>query len=326
MRLFARADYFSRTVRSQTTIGCSCCSQQRCVCLQSCIPIPQRTRIKGRTETKLFAKKKSIQEDGEEEEETMMEEEEVTEELEDEDEEAILDDNNGDTAILEDDASVESPEASLSDDAIDPMAILIKKKEEELSAQVKALETELRNERNALIRLRDRMSESGKNGYFIQQAKVADFLKEKEAEQKARVAKNKKEFVLKILPVVDSFREAPSLLAPTTEKEENMHKSYGSLLKSIVNVFDKYGYKEFAAEVGSKYDSNRHQVANVVEGKEDGIVVAALSSGMLDNENVVIRRALVNVSKVTTDANQQQQQQQQQAQDESKEAASEAEV
>ena len=50
---------------------------------------------------------------------------------------------------------------------------------------------------------------------------------------------------MKMLPVIESFRQAVIKAPPTTEREENMHKNYGSLLSSILNVFEKYGYKEF---------------------------------------------------------------------------------
>lgn len=57
------------------------------------------------------------------------------------------------------------------------------------------------------------------------------------------MAQNKKEFVEKMLPVVELFRSAPSKVPAETEREEKMHKSFGALLDSIVNVVEKYGYK-----------------------------------------------------------------------------------
>ena len=52
-----------------------------------------------------------------------------------------------------------------------------------------------------------------------------------------------------MLPVVDSFREAKNVIPVVTEREANMHNSFGSLLTGILNIFDKYGFKEF--DVGS---------------------------------------------------------------------------
>lgn len=48
-----------------------------------------------------------------------------------------------------------------------------------------------------------------------------------------------------MLPVVDAFRTAPQLHPPTTEREVNMHKSFGPLLDGILTVFKKFGYNEF---------------------------------------------------------------------------------
>ena len=103
------------------------------------------------------------------------------------------------------------------------------------------LENILRSERLLLARTKDKISESGKNGYFIIQAQVANYLKNKEMEQKESVAANKKEFVLKMLPVVDSFRDAPVIAPANTEREAKMHESFGALLKGVLDVFNKYG-------------------------------------------------------------------------------------
>jgi hypothetical protein len=76
-------------------------------------------------------------------------------------------------------------------------------------------------------------------------------LKNKEIELKENVAVNKKDFVMKMLPgthllthspnyllthspnhpVVDSFLDAPQVAPASTEREEKMHESFGSLLK-----------------------------------------------------------------------------------------------
>jgi molecular chaperone GrpE (heat shock protein) len=46
-----------------------------------------------------------------------------------------------------------------------------------------------------------------------------------------------------MLPVVDLFRQAPTVVPAITEREQNMHKNFGSLLDSILNIIEKYGYK-----------------------------------------------------------------------------------
>jgi molecular chaperone GrpE (heat shock protein) len=131
--------------------------------------------------------------------------------------------------------------------AHDPHAEAIKALEKELQSELTSLEAVLKAERLSLSRTRDRVSESGKNGFFIVQAQVADFQRKRDADQKARVERNKKEFIEKMIPVVDAFREAPVSSPASTEKEENMHKNFGSLLQGILTVFGKYGFEEFNA-------------------------------------------------------------------------------
>ena len=51
--------------------------------------------------------------------------------------------------------------------------------------------------------------------------------------------------------MVDAFRSAPNNTPAQTEKGDQMHKSFHSLLDSVLLVFSKYGFKEFS--VGKLY-------------------------------------------------------------------------
>jgi molecular chaperone GrpE (heat shock protein) len=181
--------------------------------------------------------------------------------------------------------------------ALSPYEQAVKDLENTLRQELSTAEAQLKTERTALLRTKDKVSESGKNGYFIVQAQVAEFQKKRDADQKSRVTRNKREFVEKMLPVVDAFREAPTVAPPTNEREENMHKNFGSLLAGVMTVFDKYGYVEYDAEEGSALNPARHQVAEVVEGAVDGVVVRQLKKGMANKEGEVLRRALVVASR-----------------------------
>lgn len=130
---------------------------------------------------------------------------------------------------------------------LDPHEEAVKALESQIKSEIVMMETKLKTERVALSKVRDRISESGKNGYFIVQAKVAEFQKIKIVEQKSRVTRNKREFVMKMLPVVDAFRAAPIISPSSSEREVSMHKSFGSLLESILVVFEKYGFSEYDA-------------------------------------------------------------------------------
>eukprot|EP01038_Epipyxis_sp_PR26KG_P006637 gene6637-9111_t len=168
--------------------------------------------------------------------------------------------------------------------------------EKSLQLEVNKLESILRTERVQLTKLKDKASESGKNGYFIVQAQVNDFLKRKTVEQKERVQQNKKEFVVKMLPVVDSFRSSREIYPPTTDREENMHKTFEALLTGVLNVFDKFGFKDFEPEVGDKLNALKHEIVHVEEADEDGIIVSTVRKGTINSDGEVIRKAQVVVT------------------------------
>jgi|EP00596_Hydrurales_sp_CCMP1899_P002574 molecular chaperone GrpE (heat shock protein) len=168
-----------------------------------------------------------------------------------------------------------------------------KKYETTLRKEFEYLESALKSERGLLNLKRDKISTSGKNGYFFVQAEVAEYQKKQAVQQKARVNANKKEFVLKMLPVVDAFRAAPTIAVGQNEREESMHKNFGSLCNSIIVVFEKYGYKEYDAEVGGKLNPARHTVLEVIDGEVDGLVASQLKCGIADKDGDVLRRAVV---------------------------------
>ena len=174
----------------------------------------------------------------------------------------------------------------------DPLVKAIKEREAKLTAEVAQLEAQLRTERANLAKLKDQVSESGKNGYFIVQAQVAEFLKKNEMEQKNRVSRNKREFVTKMLDVVDGFRNAPLEFPGQTEREINMHKNFGSLVNGILMVFEKYGFSEINTSQGTPIDTEKMELGETVPG-DVGVVLATLRSGWVDSDGNVIRKALI---------------------------------
>lgn len=110
--------------------------------------------------------------------------------------------------------------------------------------------------------------------------------------------KNKREFVEKMLPLVDAFRGAKTMSPNTAEKEKLMHDSFGALLTSVIVVFDKYGFKEFDAAKGEKLDSSKYAVVEVREDPKatGSTVIESTRPGMYDSDGLVLRKALVIVS------------------------------
>lgn len=130
---------------------------------------------------------------------------------------------------------------------LSPYQNAVKNYQTQLEKEIEYVESVLTCERNMLALRKDTISMSGKNGYFFVQAEVAEFQKKKEIQQRNRVIKNKKEFVEKMLPVVDAFRAAPIVCPSASERENSMHTNLGSLCKMILEVFEKYGFTEYNA-------------------------------------------------------------------------------
>jgi molecular chaperone GrpE (heat shock protein) len=52
---------------------------------------------------------------------------------------------------------------------------------------------------------------------------------------------------MKMVPVIDTFRNAPVVAPASTERETNMHKNFASLTNQILTAFEKFGFKEFTS-------------------------------------------------------------------------------
>jgi hypothetical protein len=85
-------------------------------------------------------------------------------------EDEVVDSSAETNDALEVSSSATAPEPE------DPKKKAIENKEKEMKAQLAALEEQLRRNRLELIKVREQVSESGKNGYFLVQAQVNDFL------------------------------------------------------------------------------------------------------------------------------------------------------
>ena len=193
----------------------------------------------------------------------------------------------------EEDEEEEIPEEEMSE-----TERAVKAEEERLTQELKSLEDKLRAERRELIKVKDKISESGKTGFFMVQAQVSEFLKRKDKEQKSRVENNKRDFVQRMLPIIDMFREARAMAPPEegNERQENMHATFGSLLDSILIVFEKYGYREFTPDEGSTLRPLEHEVLELeeVDNDRDGQVLRVVRAGIRnENDDTIYRRACV---------------------------------
>lgn len=66
-----------------------------------------------------------------------------------------------------------------------------------------------------------------------------------ELDQKKKVSNDRRDYILKLLPLIDAMRAATQDVPASTPRVEEMHESYQSLLSKMMELFERYGYKEF---------------------------------------------------------------------------------
>lgn len=225
-------------------------------------------------------------------------------EVEVEEEEGEGENDKGDESDTEK-KEEENEEEENEEEELSPEAKAIKEAEEALRKQLNEVENTLRSERVNLSKVKDKKDLSGKNGFYIIQARVNEWNKQKDVQQKRRISANKREFVLKMLPIVDAFKKVPDDIPATNEREENMHESLGKIqYVQILQAFEKFGYVEFGPEKKDAIDPVKHQVEGelVEQGTEyEGKVVEVLKKGIVDVDGNVIRRCLIIGGKPTAE-------------------------
>lgn len=174
-----------------------------------------------------------------------------------------------------------------------------------LKLEIEALKTQLRSERYLLSKVKDEVSENGLDAFHIIQAKVNDFKKKSIVEQKQRVEHNKREFVEMMIPILHAFRNVSKTVPANNERGNSIHASFNSLLSNILAVFERLGYTEFSAEIGSKLDTRQHEIMHTVEVEEGGgqILATIGEPGLVCNDGSVIRKAQVVVSQLRIGTN-----------------------
>jgi molecular chaperone GrpE len=102
--------------------------------------------------------------------------------------------------------------------------------------------------------------------------------------------------ISELLPVVDNFERARLQLKPQNEGETNLHKSYQSVYKQLVDCLKRVGVAPMRAE-GKLFDPSFHEavVREATNQHEEGTVLEELVRGYLIGERV-LRHALVKVA------------------------------
>ncbi|MCL6433362.1 MAG: nucleotide exchange factor GrpE [Leptolyngbyaceae cyanobacterium HOT.MB2.61] len=99
-----------------------------------------------------------------------------------------------------------------------------------------------------------------------------------------------------LLPVVDNFERARSQIKPQTEQETNIHKSYQSVYKQLVECLKRIGVAPMRSE-GKEFDPNLHEAVMRQPTTEhpEGTVLEELQRGYMLGDRV-LRHALVKVA------------------------------
>ncbi|MBW4521153.1 MAG: nucleotide exchange factor GrpE [Scytolyngbya sp. HA4215-MV1] len=99
-----------------------------------------------------------------------------------------------------------------------------------------------------------------------------------------------------LLPVVDNFERARSHIKPQTDQEMNIHKSYQSVYKQLVECLKRVGVAPMRSE-GKEFDPNLHEAVmrEATDEHPEGAVIEELVRGYMLGDRV-LRHAMVKVA------------------------------
>lgn len=102
--------------------------------------------------------------------------------------------------------------------------------------------------------------------------------------------------IVELLPVVDNFERARSHIKPQTDAEMNIHKSYQSVYKQLVDCLKRIGVAPMRSE-GKEFDPNLHEAVlrEPTSAYAEGTVVEELVRGYVLGDRV-LRHAMVKVA------------------------------
>ncbi len=102
--------------------------------------------------------------------------------------------------------------------------------------------------------------------------------------------------IKELLPVVDNFERARSQIKPQTDGEMNIHKSYQSVYKLLVDCLKRIGVSPMRPE-GQPFDPNLHEAVmrETTDQHPEGTVTEELMRGYVLGDRV-LRHAMVKVA------------------------------
>ena len=111
-----------------------------------------------------------------------------------------------------------------------------------------------------------------------------------------------------LLPVIDNFERARSHIKPQTDGEMNIHKSYQSVYKQMVDGLKQIGVSPMRPE-GEQFDPNLHEalLSEPTDEHEEGTIIQELERGYILGDRVLrhakVKVAAAGLSVVASDEN-----------------------
>jgi molecular chaperone GrpE len=158
----------------------------------------------------------------------------------------------------------------------------------DLQAKIQDLQSQLESSNSQL--------ENVKTGYMRTAADFDNFRKRTQKEKEELEQQIKASTLIKIIPVLDDFERARSLIKPQNEGEMNIHKSYQGVYKQLVEALKKLGVSPMRPE-GKEFDPNLHEAVmrQATAEHPEGTVIEELIRGYFLGEKV-LRHAMVKVA------------------------------
>jgi molecular chaperone GrpE len=139
--------------------------------------------------------------------------------------------------------------------------------------------------------LEDRTSQ-----YMRIAADFENFRKRTQKEKEEQEQQVKCSTIKELLAVVDNFERARSQIKPQNDGEMNIHKSYQSVYKQLVDSLKRIGVSPMRSE-GKEFDPNLHEAVmrEPTADQPEGTVLEELVRGYVLGERV-LRHAMVKVA------------------------------
>ncbi len=127
-------------------------------------------------------------------------------------------------------------------------------------------------------------------------ADFENFRRRTQREKEEMSSRERQRILVDILPVVDNFERAKHQVKVETDRERDIHNSYQSVYRLLVDTLKKLGVARMKV-AGQPFDPNLHEAVAHQPSQEypEGVVAVEYQAGYMIGE-IVIRHAMVSVS------------------------------